>query len=70
MYEFIQEPDGDIFEVQANIAELTEVPNVDSEESKSTDSIDVTKGKPRCIIILFLNYATYYYLLVYLSYWS
>ena len=53
MYEFIQEPDGDIFEVQANIAELTEVPNVDSEESKSTDSIDVTKGKPRCIILLF-----------------
>ena len=53
MYELIQEPDGDISEAQANVAELTEVPNVDSEESKSNDSIDVTKGKPRCIILLF-----------------
>ena len=38
MYEFIQEPDGDISEVQAKFAELTEVPKVDSEESKFTDS--------------------------------
>ena len=52
-YEFIQEPDGDISEAQTNVAELTEVLNFDSEESKSTDSIDVTKGKPRCIILLF-----------------
>ena len=45
-YELIQEPDGDISEAQANIAELTEVPNFDSEELKLTDSIDTTKGKP------------------------
>jgi hypothetical protein len=53
MYEFIQEPDRNISEAQTNVAELTEVPNVDSEESKYNDSIDVTKGKPRCIILLF-----------------
>ena len=52
-YELIQEPDGDISEVQANVAELTEVPNSDSEESKPTNSIDTTEGKPRCIIPLF-----------------
>ena len=67
-YEFIQEPDGDNSEAQTNVVELTEIPNVDSEESKSTDSIDVTKGKPRCIILLF--YATHYCFLVHLSYWS
>ena len=50
MYELIQEPDGDIFEAQANIVELTEVLDSDSEESKLTDSIDATEGKPRCII--------------------
>ena len=37
-YELIQQPNGDISEAQTNVAELTEVPNVDSEESKSTDS--------------------------------
>ena len=52
-YELIQEPDGDNFEVQINIVELTEVPNSDSEELKSTNSIDPSKGKPRCIIQLF-----------------
>ena len=52
-YELIQEPDGDISEAQANVAELTEVPNFDSEEPKPTDSIDTTTGKPRCIILLF-----------------
>ena len=52
-YEFIQEPDRDISEVQANVAELTEVPNSDSEEPKASDPIDATKGKPRCIIPLF-----------------
>ena len=51
-YELIQEPDGDFSEAQANILELTEVPNSDSEEL-NTDSIDTTKGKPRCIILLF-----------------
>ena len=45
-YELIQEPDGDFSEAQANIVELTEVPNPDSEEPKPTD-------KPRCIILLF-----------------
>ena len=53
MYELIQEPDGDISEAQANVIELTEVPNSDSEEPKSTDSIDTTTGKTRCIILLF-----------------
>ena len=52
-YEFIQEPDGDFSEAQANVVELTKVPNSDSEEPKPTDSIDTTKGKPRCIILLF-----------------
>ena len=54
-YEFIREPDGDFSEAQA-IIELTEAPNSDSEEPKSTDSIDFTTGKRRCIILLF--YAT------------
>ena len=53
MYELVQEPDGDIFEAEANIIELTEVPNSDSEEPKPTDCIDTTAGKPRCIIPLF-----------------
>ena len=52
-YELIQEPDGGFSEAQANVAELTEVPNSDSEESKPTNSIDTTEGKPRCIIPLF-----------------
>ena len=46
-YELIQEPDGDISEAQANVVELTEVPNSVSEEPKSIDSIDTTIGKPR-----------------------
>ena len=53
MYELIQEPDGDFSEAQANVAELTEVPNQDSEEPKASDPIDATKDKPRCIILLF-----------------
>ena len=65
-YEFIQEPNEDFSEAQANIVELTEAPNSDSEGSNFTDFIDITKGKPRCIILLF--YANYYYLLVHLSY--
>ena len=52
-YELIQEPDGNNSETQTNIAELIEVPNFDSEELKPTDFIDITKGKPRCIILLF-----------------
>ena len=52
-YELIQEPEGDISKAQANIVELTEVPNSDSKEPKPTDSIDATEGKPRCIIPLF-----------------
>ena len=52
-YELIQEPDGDISEAQANVAELTEVPNPDSEEPKASDPIDTTEGKPWCIILLF-----------------
>ena len=45
--------DGDISKAQANIVELTEAPNSDSEEPKSTDSKDTTTGKSRCIILLF-----------------
>ena len=52
-YELIQEPDEDISEAQANIVELTEVPNSDWEEPDPTDSIDTTEGKPRCIILSF-----------------
>ena len=52
-YELIQEPDGGFSEAQANVAELTEVPNSDSEEPKASDPIDSTEGKPRCIILLF-----------------
>ena len=52
-YEFIQEPDGDIYEAQANVVELTKVLNSDSEEPKPIDPIDTTTGKPRHIIILF-----------------
>jgi len=49
-YELIQDSDGDFSEAQANTVELTETPNSDSEEPKSTNSIDVTTGKPRYII--------------------
>ena len=52
-YELIQELDGDISEAQANVVELTEVPNPNSEEQKPTDFIDITEGKSRCIIPLF-----------------
>ena len=62
-------PDGDFSsKAQANVVELTEAPNFDSEEPIFTDPIDTSIGKPRCIILLF--YATYYHLLVHLSYWS
>ena len=52
-YKLIQEPDEDISEAQANVAELTEVPDPNSEETKASDPIDATEGKPRCIILLF-----------------
>ena len=52
-YELIQESDEDISEAQVIVAELTKVSNFDSEEPKFTDFIDITKGKPRCIILLF-----------------
>ena len=52
-YKLIQESDGDISEAQANVAELTEIPNLDSEEPKFTDSSDTTEGKPCCITLLF-----------------
>jgi hypothetical protein len=52
MYELVQEPDGDIFEAEANIIELTEVPNSNSEESKASDPIDAIEGKHQCIIPL------------------
>ena len=52
-YELIQELDGNISEAQANVVELTKVPNSDSEEPKSTDSTDTITGKTRCIILFF-----------------
>ena len=52
-YELIQDLDRDFSETQANVVEITEVPNSDSEEPKPTDSIDTTEGKLRCIILLF-----------------
>ena len=52
-YELIQKPYGDISEAQANVAELTEVPDPDLEEPKASDPIDATEGKPRCIIHYF-----------------
>ena len=52
-YELIQEPDMDISDAQANVTELTEVPNSVSEELNPTDSIDTAIGKPQCIILLF-----------------
>ena len=51
-YEFIQDPEVVFSEAQANI-ELTEAPNSDSEDPKSTNYIDTNTGKPRCIILLF-----------------
>ena len=69
-YELTQEPDGDFSEAQANIVELTEAPNSDSEDPKSTDFRDNNTGKPRYIFPLFLNYIIQYCLLVLLSYWS
>ena len=68
-YELIQEPDGDISEAQANVVELTEVPNSDSEEPNSTDSLDTITGKPRMHNPIISNYAIYYYLIVHLSDW-
>ena len=52
-YELIQEPDEDISKAQANVVEITEAPNSDSEDPKSTNYIDTNTGKPRCIILLF-----------------
>ena len=52
-YELTQEPETDFSETQANVVDLTEAPNFGSEEPGITNSIDVSKGKPRCIILLF-----------------
>jgi hypothetical protein len=57
---------SELHEAQNNVVELTKVPNSDSKELKLTNFIDFTKGKPRCIILLF--YATFYtYCFVHLS---
>ena len=45
--------DGNFSEAQANIVEVTEVPNSISEETTPIDPTDTTEGKPRCIILLF-----------------
>ena len=52
-YELTQVPDGDYSEAQANVVDITKAPKSDSEEPKSTDSIDTVTGKPRSIILLF-----------------
>ena len=44
---------SELHEAQNNVVELTKVPNFDSKEPKSTDPIDTSTGKPRCIIPLF-----------------
>ena len=44
---------SELHEAQNNVVELTKVPNSDSKELKLTNFIDSTKGKPRCIILLF-----------------
>ena len=54
-YELTQEPDGDFSEAQANIVELTEAPNSNLEDPKSTDFIDINTGKPRYILPLFFK---------------
>ena len=60
-YEFIQELDGVFSEAQANIVNLTEAPNFDSEEPRSTNSIDTDTDKPRCIILLFYAIFLYFF---------
>ena len=60
-YEFIQEPDGVFSEAQANIVNSTEAPNFDSEEPRSTNSIDTYTDKPRCIILLFYAIFLYFF---------
>ena len=45
--------ESELHEVQTNVTELPEVPNFNSEELTLTDSIDIIKCKPRCIILLF-----------------
>ena len=60
-YEFIQELDGVFSEAQANIVNLTEAPNFDSEEPRSTNPIDINAGKPRCIILLFYAIFLYFF---------
>jgi len=74
LMEVVKEPDvnpeteSEPREAQDNLMELTEVLNQSSEEPKTNDPIEAIKGKLRCIILLFSNYATYYsYLLVHLS---
>ena len=52
-YELIQDSDGDFSEAQTNIVELTKAPNLDSEDPKSSDSLDINTGKPRYIFPLF-----------------
>ena len=52
-YELIQNPDRNFSEAQVNAVNITEAPNLDSEEPQSTDPIDTSTGKPRSIIILF-----------------
>jgi len=71
LMEVVEEPDvnpeseSKPREAQTNPTELNEAPNQSSEEPKASNPEDTTEGKPRCIIVLFSNYATYYsYLLV------
>ena len=52
-YEIIQKPYEDFSKAPAEVVELTEAPNSDLGEPKSTDFINTTPGKPQCIILLF-----------------
>ena len=60
-FEFIQDPEVVFSEAQANIVNSTEAPNFDSEEPRSTNSIDTDTGKPRCVILLFYAIFLYFF---------
>ena len=47
-YEVIQEPEGEVPEVQANVIEIAEDPSQRSEEPKAANSVpESSEGKPR-----------------------
>ena len=58
-YEVIQEPEGEVPEVQANVIEIAEDPSQRSEEPKAANSVpESSEGSPGHIPNTF-TYATY-----------